>query len=70
MPLYEYRCTNCGEEFEKMVRLSEADQNPTCPACQSQDTWKKISSVAFLGKSSGGYRFASTSNCGSGGGFS
>jgi putative FmdB family regulatory protein len=69
MPLYEYQCRQCGEEFEKMVRFSEADKNPVCPTCQSPDTRKKISAFASLGSSlSGGS--VSTSSCGSGGGFS
>lgn len=25
MPLYEYRCKECGEKFEKLVSLSEAE---------------------------------------------
>jgi hypothetical protein len=31
--LYEYRCHECGEVFEKMMHFSEADQNPACPNC-------------------------------------
>ncbi len=30
MPIFEYRCTACAEEFERLVRGSEA---PECPAC-------------------------------------
>lgn len=70
MPLYEYHCNECGEEFEKMVRFSEADRSPLCPQCQSSDTKKKISSFASIGASIGGGSFATSSSCGSGGGFS
>ena len=49
MPLYEYHCQFCGEEFEKMMRMSEADQKPECPHCQSSDTHKKISVFAARG---------------------
>ncbi len=69
MPLYEYRCKNCGEVFEKMVRWSEADRSPICPKCQSQDTQKKMSQIASFGTLSSGSSSPS-SNCGSGGGFS
>ncbi len=69
MPLYEYECKECGEKFEKMVRFSEAGQNPACPACHSPDTHKKISSFASLGSSLGGGS-VSASSCGSSGGFS
>ncbi|MGE5221673.1 MAG: FmdB family zinc ribbon protein [Omnitrophica WOR_2 bacterium] len=69
MPLYEYACSNCGAEFEKMVRFSEADRLPACPQCQSQETHKKISTIASYGISSGG-GFTTSSSCGSSGGFS
>ena len=69
MPLYEYQCKDCGDEFEKMVRFSEADQNPACPVCQSQNTKKKISVFASLGGSLNGGGTSTSSNCGSSGGF-
>jgi putative FmdB family regulatory protein len=70
MPLYEYQCNDCGEEFEKMVRFSEANHSPICPSCQSQDTSKKISKIASFGGSLGGTSASTGSNCGSSGGFS
>jgi putative FmdB family regulatory protein len=70
MPLYEYQCNECGMEFEKMVRFTEASLNPACPSCQSQDTIKKISSFASLGSSLSGTSASTSSGCGSGGGFS
>lgn len=65
MPLYEYRCKSCGEEFEKMVRFT-ATQTPFCPACRSQETEKKLSLVAT--RSLGGSFSLGTSagSCGSG----
>jgi putative FmdB family regulatory protein len=42
MPLYEYRCKECGEEFEELMRSQDA-QNPPCPACGSPATEKKMS---------------------------
>ena len=33
MPLYEYRCRDCGKVFELLRRISEADQNLECPSC-------------------------------------
>jgi putative FmdB family regulatory protein len=69
MPLYEYQCKACGEEFEKMMRFSEADQNPVCPSCQSPDTRKKISTIASRFNALGGAT-VSASSCGSRGGFS
>ena len=34
MPLYEYRCKNCRERVEVLVR-SETSTPPTCPNCSS-----------------------------------
>ena len=35
MPLYEYRCGDCGREFEALVPAGRADAE-TCPDCGSQ----------------------------------
>ena len=54
MPLYEYRCPDCGETFDKIVRFSEADQIPVCPKCGEMNTQKLISAGAVIGTSSSG----------------
>lgn len=64
MPLYEYLCRDCGRPFEKMVRMAEKEQAPTCPSCGSPDTRKQISSFATRAVSSGGVSSAASS-CGS-----
>ena len=69
MPLYEYHCINCGEDFEQIVRFSEADLTPSCPVCGDKDTRKKISMAASFGSSSSGSVTSPGSSCGSGGGF-
>jgi len=40
MPIYEYRCSSCGSEFEKLVRASDM---PKCPSCQGEKLEKKLS---------------------------
>jgi putative FmdB family regulatory protein len=70
MPLYEYRCTECGEEFEQQMRFSEADQLPSCPKCRSARTQKKLSRVvSFSSVSSAAGGVSAGSGCGSSGGF-
>jgi putative FmdB family regulatory protein len=54
MPIYEYRCDDCGHELEAIQKMSE---NPLtdCPACGESALKKKISAVAFRLKGSGWY---------------
>jgi len=70
MPLYEYLCRDCGQPFEKMVRMSEQEQTPVCPSCGSPDTRKQISTFASHGFSSGSSASAASSSCSSTGRFS
>jgi len=35
VPLYEYRCGECGAGFEALVPAARADQEP-CPDCGSE----------------------------------
>lgn len=43
MPLYDYRCRACGHCFEALGRVAGT---ATCPACQSPDTERLLSSFA------------------------
>lgn len=52
MPLFEYVCSQCGNQFEVLVRNTAASSAITCPACQSIEVKKKIST--FASKVSGG----------------
>jgi len=64
MPLYEYHCRECGNDFEELVSL-HATVSPHCPSCSSDDTEKKISLFGGIsGGSTGG------GSCGGGSGFS
>jgi putative FmdB family regulatory protein len=33
MPIYEYRCEDCGTKFEKLVRRSTEVAELECPSC-------------------------------------
>jgi putative FmdB family regulatory protein len=70
MPLYEYRCMDCGTEFEKRLSFSEADQRPVCPECASAHTQKKLSRViSFNATSAAGAAASTAAGCGSSGAF-
>ena len=46
MPIYEYACSKCGNEFEMLVRPSTV---PGCPSCRSTELEKKLSVFATAG---------------------
>jgi len=50
MPIYEYKCNDCGENFETLV-MGGAD--PECPSCDSRDLSRLMSACGFISKSSG-----------------
>ncbi|MGQ9492861.1 MAG: FmdB family zinc ribbon protein [Anaerolineae bacterium] len=61
MPIYEYRCTQCGEKFDKWLRSMSAAENICCPRCGSQRVEKVIS---LFGKSGSTARtVASDASC-------
>ncbi len=47
MPLYDYRCKACRNEFELLVRAGTV---PACPACRSTDLERAVSRIAPAGK--------------------
>jgi putative FmdB family regulatory protein len=49
MPLFEYTCGTCCEEFEALVR---DDEKPHCPGCGSKKVEKQISVPAMSRASS------------------
>jgi putative FmdB family regulatory protein len=59
MPIYEFKCTKCGEEFEKICFSSGKEEAVPCPECKSKKTRKLMS--AFAGGKSGCGSCASTS---------
>jgi putative FmdB family regulatory protein len=50
MPLYEYRCNACGQQFELLVNASDT---PRCPSCDSELIDKQLS-VFAVGRAAGG----------------
>jgi putative FmdB family regulatory protein len=49
MPLYEYRCPQCGNRFEQLRRMTEADCGVICPQCQSEKVQRMFSTFATSG---------------------
>ena len=43
MPVYEYRCADCDQFFDRLVPYDSAD--PPCPACEGGDVRRLISLI-------------------------
>lgn len=63
MPIFEYKCQECGEEFEELVY----GQNPdvTCVKCNSKKVKKKLSVFGMSGveNSGSGCSSCTSSSC-------
>jgi len=68
MPIYEYDCKNCGDSFDKLVRISATATKVTCPVCSSGEVKKRLS--LFSSKMAGRVTASAGSavNCAPGGG--
>ena len=63
MPIYEYRCNQCNEEFEYLIIGKD---KPCCPCCCSKKVSKRMSVCGFVSKGTGGETVSQSagSSCG------
>lgn len=54
MPIYEYRCDECGAALEKLQKISDAPLRD-CPACGKPALAKLVSASSFRLKGGGWY---------------
>jgi len=54
MPIYEYVCRACGQEVERLQKLSDAALTD-CPACGRSELVRKLSAPSFRLKGGGWY---------------
>jgi putative FmdB family regulatory protein len=54
MPIYEYRCSDCGYQNEYLQKVSEPPMK-VCPTCGKEAFTKLLSAVGFQLKGSGWY---------------
>ncbi len=64
MPIYEYRCRECGSVFSKRRRMSEADDPVACEKCGSAEAGRILS--LFAARSAEGGAVAGTGSACSG----
>ncbi len=54
MPVYTYRCENCGVQFEKHQSFND-EPLKTCPECRKKSLKKVITPTKIIFKGSGFY---------------
>ncbi len=54
MPIYEYRCQQCGHELERIQKMSDEPLRE-CPACQESALKRLVSAAVFRLKGGGWY---------------
>lgn len=54
MPIYAYRCSECGHAKDVLQKLSDAPLS-TCPVCGAEAFQKQITAAGFQLKGSGWY---------------
>jgi putative FmdB family regulatory protein len=64
MPLYAYRCPDCGESFESLRPGSQRDDPLRCPACGSEGARRSMESYACAAPGTSASGAASAPPCG------
>jgi len=64
MPIFEYKCQDCGNRFEKLIRRDSDVAGLECPSCGKQHLNQELST--FAAHASGGSKSADMPVCPSG----
>ncbi len=66
MPFYEYRCTDCQNQFELMRSITQRDMSAECPDCGSEQSSRTITVPMAFSMSADGTvsAMAGSSPCG------
>ena len=70
MPIYEYKCNDCGQIFEILTTSSSNAEPPQCHNCQSTKVNKIISAGSFRSASGTPLPAATRAGCACKSGFS
>ncbi|MGH8191543.1 MAG: FmdB family zinc ribbon protein [Rhodanobacteraceae bacterium] len=54
MPIYVFRCEDCGEKFDRLQKLADLDPD-TCPNCGRHHVRRQVTAPAFRLAGSGWY---------------
>ena len=66
MPLFEYRCRECEEHFEKLVGMTASRESETCPRCGSADVARQYSAFATAARTGPGGQVSCSADSGFG----
>jgi len=47
MPIFEFQCIDCGNQFEKLFMSSDENVDLTCPECQSETLERVVSRTNY-----------------------
>ncbi|MFC1869229.1 zinc ribbon domain-containing protein [Thermodesulfobacteriota bacterium] len=66
MPIFEFRCSGCGNIFEKLFMSSDEKVDIACPDCKSQSFERVVSGASYaIGAGPGGKQpKITTKSCG------
>lgn len=71
MPIYEFKCKNCGNIFEYLCLKSSDKDDACCPVCGRKETDVLLSAFSSMNSvNSPGGRASLPSSCSPSGGFS
>jgi len=65
MPIFEYKCNDCGKKFDVLHKSSSNLEEVICPDCQSKNSRKLLSSFSASTGSSSSYDGGSSCSDGS-----
>ena len=66
MPIYEYRCQDCGSKFEKLVRRAAEAYEVECPSCGQKHLQQELSTFAAHANSGASKKSADLPPCAGG----
>lgn len=67
MPIYEFRCLNCGKLYEKLFKSPNEEVQVECPKCKSESFERVISRTNYMmGSGKGKKPSITTKSCSSG----
>ncbi|MBW3591129.1 MAG: zinc ribbon domain-containing protein [Actinobacteria bacterium] len=49
MPIYEYRCVKCANQFERLVSSGTDPNAASCPSCGAPEPKRLVSVISGMG---------------------